>query len=59
MMRKYRIVLQAKDGAVPCKIYKWRTCNSLKEAWDKAKGICADYNRAHKNKAIIIGVGRN
>lgn len=58
-MCKYRIVLQVKGGTTPRKIYKWRTCKSLKEAWDKAREICTEYNRGHKNKAIVTGVGKN
>jgi len=59
-MQQYRITLQIKNGHIkPERIHKWRTCKSLKEAWEHAHQICREYNKTHDHNAVITGVCRN
>jgi hypothetical protein len=59
-MQTYRVILTI-DGHThkPKKVYKWHNCKSLKEAWEFAREVCAEYNKQHKWKCAITGVGKN
>jgi len=59
-MQQYRIILTIENHTLkPKKIYKWHTCKNIKEAWEFAREICANYNKSHKRVAVITGVGKN
>jgi hypothetical protein len=38
---------------------KYRSVNTLGEAWDIADSIKKEYNNSHKDKVSVVGVYRN
>jgi hypothetical protein len=59
-VQEYQITLTIDNHThKPRRIYKYRVAKNHKEAWDIARELCSEYNKAHKIKAAITGVGKN
>ena len=53
---KFKIVFETINKE---RFNKYRSVNTLGEAWDVAEAIKKDYNGLHKDKVMVVGVYKN